>query len=186
MPVFSDTTDNITPKKPIDLIEDLQKQINALSTEIGQLKQKEEQEIEVKFKLLTSTAKIPTQAHKGDLWDVYADEDVLIVGGESKLVSTGIAFQIPKGYQIRLYNRSSGPLKNKLVLSNSIGVIDTNYTDEIKGQFFCISGCHQIHKGDKIMQMELVPILDIEFQQVQELDKTNDRGGGFGSTDKQL
>ena len=136
------------------------------------------------IKLLTSTAKMPTQAHKGDLWDIYADEDILIVDGESKLVSTGIAFQIPEGYQVRLYNRSGNPLKYGIVLSNSVGIVDTAYTGEIKGQFFCIHGCHQIHKGDKIMQMEIVKINDIEFEQVEELSKTDRGAAGFGSTGK--
>lgn len=140
--------------------------------------------IKLGIKLLTPTAKIPTQAHEGDLWDIYADEDVLITDGESKLVSTGIAFDIPEGYQVRLYNRSSGPLKNKLVLSNGIGIIDTGYKSELKGQFFCIHGCYKISKGDKIMQMELVKINKIAFEQVAELDKRNDRCGGFGSTGK--
>ena len=90
-------------------ITQLKEDVFNLKKEIAKLKGNEK--IKLQFKLLTSTAKIPTQAHKGDLWDVYADEDMLILDGESKLVSTGIAFQIPKGYQIRLYNRSSGPLK---------------------------------------------------------------------------
>ena len=179
MPVFSE----LETGTETDNIRNLQKQINYLTERIENL-EKPTKQIKLGIKLLTPTAKVPTRAHQGDLWDIYADEEVLIVGGESKLVSTGIAFQIPKGYQIRLYNRSSGPLKNKLVLSNGTGVIDTGYKNEVKGQFFTIYGCHQIHKGDKIMQMEIVPILDIEFEQVQELDKTNDRGGGFGSTDK--
>lgn len=183
MPVFSDIVTS-TSKKPIDLIEDLQKQINALSTKIEQLKQKEEQEIEVKFKLLTPTAKMPTQEHEGDLYDVYADEDVLIVGGESKLVSTGVAYGIPEGYQLRVYNRSGNPLKYKLVVSNGTGIIDSHYTGEIKGQFFTISGAYEIKKGDKIMQLELVKILKIKFKQVQELPKTDRGSKGFGSSGK--
>lgn len=168
-----------------DQMKQMQKAINYLLEKIENFeKHLEEPKCSLKIKLLTPTAKIPTQAHEGDLWDIYADEDILIVDVESKLVSTGIAFDIPEGYQIRLYNRSSGPLKNKLVLSNSVGIVDTGYKNEIKGQFFCIHGCHQINKGDKIMQMELVKINKISFEQVEELDKANDRGGGFGSTDK--
>ena len=164
------------------LIRNLQKQIDYLKTKIESLDEKGE--IEVKIKLLSPTAKIPTQEHEGDLYDVYADEDVLIVDGESKLVSTGIAFELPKGYQLRVYNRSGNPLKYKLVLSNSVGIIDTGYTGEIKGQFFCIYGCTMIKKGDKIMQLELVKIKDIKFTQVQELTKTDRGENGFGSSGK--
>lgn len=185
MSVHSNDMPDTRQKQPIDLIKDLQKQVNYLSNKMDQFEEHlEEPKKIIKIKLLTPTAKIPTQAHIGDLWDIYADEDILIVDGESKLVSTGLAFDIPEGYQVRLYNRSSGPLKNKLVLSNSVGIVDTGYKSEIKGQFFCINGCHQIKKGDKIMQMELVKINQIAFEQVEELDKSNDRGGGFGSTDK--
>lgn len=138
----------------------------------------------IKIKLLTPTAKIPTQAHEGDLWDIYSDEDVLILDGESKLVSTGIAFEIPQGFQVRLYNRSGNPLKYGIVLSNSVGIVDTAYTGEIKGQFFCIHGCHQIKKGDKIMQMELVKINDIYFEITDTLSKTDRGAKGFGSTGK--
>lgn len=140
--------------------------------------------VKLGIKLLTPTAKIPTQAHFGDLYDIYADEDVMIVDGESKLVSTGIAFDIPEGYQVRLYNRSGNPLKYKLVLANSVGIVDTAYRGELKGQFYCIYGCYQIHKGDKIMQMEVVPIRQIDFIKVDQLSETDRGAAGFGSSGK--
>lgn len=143
----------------------------------------------LKIKLLTPTAKMPTRAHEGDLYDIYADEDKEI-GSEPILVSTGLAFDIPEGYQVRIYNRSSNPLKYGLILGNSVGIIDTHYKDEVKGIFYCVNHKennffktnHLIKKGDKIMQMELVKINDFDIIETQELDKTNDRGGGFGST----
>lgn len=171
----------IMPKTEIDYIKELQKIINYLSTEIDKLKERKQK---LGIKLLTSTAKMPTQAHKGDLWDIYADENMLIVDGESKLVSTGIALEIPDGYQVRLYNRSGNPLKYGIVLSNGIGCVDTKYRGELKGQFFCIKGAYEIKKGDKIMQMELVQTTDIEFKQVQELSETDRGANGFGSTGK--
>lgn len=138
--------------------------------------------MKLKIKRLTPTAKIPTQAHEGDLYDVYSDEDIIIKDNESKLVSTGIALEIPEGYQVRLYNRSGNPLKKGLVLSNSVGIIDTQYTGEIKGQFFCIRGEYTINKGDKILQMELVPIIPIQFEEISELKETDRGSNGFGST----
>lgn len=144
----------------------------------------------LKVKLLTSTAKLPQRAHKGDLYDVFANED-MEVGAVPVLVGTGIALDIPEGYHVKLYNRSSNPLKKGLILANSVGIIDTNYKDELKCIFYCIphaigagevSITHQIKKGDKIAQIEMIPIHDFEIEQVEELDKTNDRGGGFGST----
>jgi dUTP pyrophosphatase len=164
-----------------NIIEQLQEQINYLTKKVEELQHPKKK---LGIKLLTPTAKMPTQAHKGDLWDIYADQDIMIVDGESKLVSTGIAFDIPEGYQVRLYNRSGNPLKYKLVLSNSVGVVDSAYRGEIKGQFFCIHGCYKINKGDKIMQMEIVKINDIEFEQVEDLSKTDRGANGFGSSGK--
>lgn len=182
MPIHSN---DMPDTKPVDVIEDLQKQVNYLSKKIERFEEHlESQKNTIKIKLLTPTAKIPTQAHEGDLWDIYADEDVLIVDGESKLVSTGIAFEIPQGFQVRLYNRSGNPLKYGIVLSNSVGIVDTAYTGEIKGQFFCIKGCHKINKGDKIMQMEIVKINDICFEITDTLSKTDRGEKGFGSTGK--
>lgn len=168
----------------IDEIKELRKVVNYLSKEIDELKAKDEKEVGVDYITVTDTAKMPTQEHTGDLWDVYADEDVLIVDGESKLVSTGIACSIPEGYQLRLYNRSGGPLKCKLVLSNGTGIIDTQYTGIIKGQFFTIDGTYQIKKGDKIMQLELVKLIKVKFRKVNELPKTERGSKGFGSSGK--
>ena len=137
----------------------------------------------LKIKLLTPTAKIPTKAHEGDLYDIYADEDILI-DSIPTLVSTGIALEIPEGYHVKIYNRSSNPLKYGLILSNSVGIIDTHYRGEIKGIFHGQGRCHIIRKGDKIMQMELCPVYDMEFEQVKELTITDRGSDGLGSTGK--
>lgn len=164
-----------------DVIKDLQNQVNYLSNKIEELERPNKQ-VNLGIKLLTPSAKMPTQAHKGDLWDVYADETVLITDEKSTLVSTGIALDIPQGYQVRLYNRSGNPLKYGIVLGNSTGIVDSSYRGELKGQFFCIKGVHQIHKGDRIMQMEVVRVLDIEFEQKENLSQTDRGEQGFGSS----
>ena len=147
--------------------------------------------LNIKIKLLTSTAKMPTRAHLGDLYDIYADEDIEITS-EPKLVSTGIALDIPEGFHVKIYNRSSNPLKYGLILSNSVGIIDTQYRGEIKGIFHCVTHKensffrtnHTIHKGDKIMQMEMSPIYDFDLKQVETLSETERGADGFGSTGK--
>lgn len=145
----------------------------------------------LKIKLLTPTAKIPTQAHKGDIYDVYADEDKLITDIPS-LVSTGISLQIPEGFHVKIYNRSSNPLKFGLILSNSVGIVDSLYTGEIKGIFHCQPHIeneqrtteHIIKKGDKIMQIEVCPVYEINFEKVEELAETERGSKGFGSSGK--
>ena len=166
-----------------DVIKDLQNHdfFDYLSNKIKELERPNKQ-VNLGIKLLTPSAKMPTQAHKGDLWDVYADETVLITDEKSTLVSTGIALDIPQGYQVRLYNRSGNPLKYGIVLGNSTGIVDSSYRGELKGQFFCIEGVHQIHKGDRIMQMEVVRVLDIGFEQKENLSQTDRGEQGFGSS----
>lgn len=174
-----------------------------------------QQKITLKYKKLTPDAKAPTKAHEGDLWDIYANEDIDIIS-TPRLVSTGLAFDIPEGYQLRVYNRSGNALKG-ILLSNGVGVIDTGYKGELKGLFhkavticlhigasmignivdekgnktvdtvFPIYAPHTpytIHKGDKIMQIELVRLNDFALEEVKELSESDRGTGGFGSTGK--
>lgn len=161
--------------------------------------------IKLNFKKLSDTAIIPTQAHKGDCFDLFSDEEITINSFESKIVHTNIAFDIPAGYRIKVFSRSSLPLKKKLIVSNAVGIIDTGYKDgvglichslpitpcdeksEIKNTFMLFDSLLfnnpiEIHKGDKIAQFQLEKIIDFELEEVDELDLSNNRGGGFGST----
>ena len=152
--------------------------------------------LKLKFKKLTDTAIIPTQSHDGDMFDIYSDEDITINSYEAKIIHTNIAFDIPEGYRLKVFSRSSLPLKKQLIVSNAVGIIDTGYKDGIclichtlplnKGFFIkrLINNPIQIHKGDKIAQFQLEKIVDFELEEVEELDMSNDRKGGFGSTDR--
>ena len=134
----------------------------------------------LKFKKLTENAYAPVQAHKGDLWDIRASETVCLTP-YPKFVPTGLAFEIPEGCQLRIYNRSGNALKG-VILANSVGVIDTLYRGEVKGLFYSTYGDYTINRGDKVMQMELVRISDIELEEVAELSETDRGTDGFGST----
>lgn len=145
----------------------------------------------IKVKLLENDSIIPSRAHMGDLWDVYAAEDKEITEIPT-VVSTGLALEIPEGYNIKLYNRSSNPLKNGLILSNGIGVIDTQYRGTLGCIFHCVPHVdkatgnilktHTIHKGDKIAQIELCKLEDFAIDVVDTLSETDRGAGGFGST----
>ena len=81
---------------------------------------------DVKIQKLTETAVIPKYAHNTDACaDIYADETVSLQGGQTALISTGIALAIPEGYVVHVYPRSSIGAKTPLRLSNSVGVIDS-------------------------------------------------------------
>lgn len=156
--------------------------------------------IKLKFKKLTDTAIIPTQSHKGDCFDLYADENIIINSFEAKIIHTNIAFDIPDGYRIKVFSRSSLPLKKKLIVSNAVGIIDTGYKDgvglichSLPYYKYCDENFNpedetlynnpiEIYKGDKIAQFQLEKIIDFELEEVDELDLSNNRGGGFGST----
>ena len=156
----------------------------------------------IKVKKLSENAILPTKSYEKEknCWDLYAAKDVVIHSFESTLVPTDLAFEIPDSYQIHLYNRSSMPLKKGLILSNSVGLIDTSYRGNIQGLFHTLPKMDEnpnnhywnplfdnpviIRKGDKIMQMKLIPILDEELEEVTELSETTRGEGGFGSSDK--
>lgn len=157
--------------------------------------------IKLQIKEVRESATMPTQAHSGDMIDVYAAEDVVVNSFESTIIPLGIAMNIPEGYRIKLFSRSSLPLKKKIVVSNSVGIIDTGYKNELGlichslpcCRSICVSGTDlgidalfnnpvKIYKGDKIAQFQLEKIVDFELEEVKELDMSNDRGGGYGST----
>lgn len=140
---------------------------------------------DVQVQKLTDSARVPTYAHTTDACaDLYADETVILAPGETKLISTGIAIAIPIGYVVHIYPRSSIGAKTPLRLSNSVGVIDSGYRDEIK-IIYTNTGIepYTIEKGSRIAQMsiDLSPIARFEVvENVKEIGE--DRGGGIGST----
>lgn len=110
-----------------------------------------------------------------------------IYPGERLLIPTGIIFDIPTGYSIRLHSRSGLTLKNGLVLANGEGVVDEDYCEET---FIIISNISNtketISHGQRIAQAEIVSVTrfsDFEIIPDAPSNKTA-RNGGFGSTGK--
>lgn len=139
----------------------------------------------VPIQLLTDTAKVPTYAHSMDACaDIYADEDCVVLPGETKLISTGLAFAIPEGWVVHIYPRSSIGVKTSLRLSNSVGVIDSQYRDEVKLIYTNTgSAPFYVHKGDRMAQMALDQSPMARFVEVDDVKAFgDDRKGGFGST----
>lgn len=142
--------------------------------------------IPVKIKLLNENAKVPTYARPSDAGsDVYSAETITIAPGQTYLVSTGIAVAIPAGYMIQLYPRSGLSVKTGLRLANSVGIIDSEYRGEVKVAFTNIgSEPETVNQGDRIAQMIIAETPMINWEVVDELDKTTRGDGGFGSTGK--
>lgn len=157
--------------------------------------------IKLQIKKVRKDAIMPKQAHSGDMVDVYAAEDAVVNSFESTIIPLGIAMNVPEGYRVKVFSRSSLSLKKKLIVSNSVGIIDTGYKNEIGlichslpySEPVCVprtdldgdvlfNNSIEIKKGDKIAQFQLEKIEEFEMEEVKELDMSNDRGGGYGST----
>jgi len=112
------------------------------------------------------------------------NNQIVVQPGDRVMVPTGLIFDIPEGYSVRLHARSGASLKQGLVLANAEGVIDSDYVNEVMVLVYNISQNQiVINAGDRIAQGELVK--DIEYSISESAArpgiKTN-RTGGMGST----
>ncbi len=113
-------------------------------------------------------------------------ESLVIAPGERKLIPTGLAFEIPEGFEVQIRPRSGLSLKTDLLVVNSPGTIDADYRGEVKiilGNFSSSQDAVITH-GDRIAQMVFAPVLQARFEMVDELSSTERGSGGFGSTGK--
>lgn len=126
-------------------------------------------------------AKLPQRAHASDAGaDLFAIETCEIYPGEQKLVDTGVAVKIPRGFAGFIYNRSSQGKKG-ITIPHSVGVIDSDYRGNLKVLLKNIGeDPYEISAGDRIAQLVVQRVELATFR-----DSWNDtqRGtGGFGST----
>ena len=126
---------------------------------------------------------MPTKASdKAGAFDIYMPEDGTAVGN-SQFFRLGFATAIPEGHVGLLLPRSGTGAKHGLELNNTCGVIDSDYRGEWKAALKTKSGIpFSWLAGDRILQFMVVPIAQVELQQVDQLDETNRGTGGFGST----
>lgn len=154
--------------------------------------------LKIKFKKLVPEAKSPSQATAGDSgWDVVAIDDG-VINDEYGYVEyrTGLAVELPEGYEIQIRPRSSIS-KYDLVICNSPGTVDNPYRGEIKVRFKGVArietdriGPHNYFAlipnyykaGDKIAQLIIAPVPKAQWEEVSELNDTARGAGGFGSS----
>mgnify|MGYP003657796003 FL=1 len=147
----------------------------------------------IDIKLLTETSKLPTKSNSADAGlDLYADteEPVSIEPGETKLISTGIAMAIPRGYVGLVWDRSSLGVKG---IHRFAGVIDSGYRGEVK---VCLhnsnlpsrstpeKNTYVVQKDDRIAQLIIQRVENFYVNQVKTLTETDRGEGGFGSSGK--
>ena len=162
--------------------------------------------MEIKVKKLVPEAVLPKYAHIGDAgMDVVATS--MNITNDYIEYGTGLAFEVPKGYVMLIFPRSSNSKKD-LLLCNSVGVLDSTYRGELKFRYKRIvrmidetnDTLSTVNKGianeiefnattwytvgDKIGQIMILPYPEINFNEVEELSETDRGAGGFGSTGK--
>ena len=139
--------------------------------------------LEIKFKKLVKTAKIPTKAHPTD-----AGADLTAVSKEWDeelkcwIYGTGIATEIPEGYVGLIFPRSS-IRKYGLMFRNSIGVIDSHYRGEIMVTYKFFNDVPKIYEvGDEIAQLIILPYPEVSYTEVESLSETDRGENGHGSS----
>ena len=119
--------------------------------------------------------------------DIRANiEEPIVLGSlERALVKTGIKIAIPEGYEVQVRPRSGLALKHGITLANAIGTIDSDYRGEIGVIMINLSkDPYTIQPQERIGQMVLNKVEQMEFEVVASLDETERGEGGFGHTGK--
>ena len=163
--------------------------------------------MEVKIKKLNENAQIPKYADNGCAgMDIVATS--VNITDDYIEYGTGLAFEVPPGYVMLIFPRSSNSNKD-LILSNSVGVLDSSYRGELRFRYkrhyritdidtagvanyvpyncsdsFAWSSNKIYAVGDRIGQIIILPYPQITFKEVAELSETERGTGGFGSTGK--
>ena len=145
--------------------------------------------LKVNFKKLDKNAHAPTYGSEfaagADLYALTGGETVRFKPGETKIIHTGIAVEIPEGYAGLVYARSGIATKRGLAPANKVGVIDSDYRGEVMVSLHNHSNEEQeIADGERIAQLVIAPFLAAEFTECDELTDTQRGEGGFGSTGK--
>jgi dUTP pyrophosphatase len=126
---------------------------------------------------------LPSYAHPGDAGlDLRAREDGEVrPGGGRLLMPTGVSIAIPIGFAGFVLPRSGNALHHGLTVANAPGLIDSAYRGEIKVILLNTNphDTFHVHRGDRIAQLVLQRVEEVEWQVVDSLDG-DDRGGGFG------
>ena len=142
----------------------------------------------IKVKKLKPGTKVPTY---GTVYsagaDLYAvlDEPVIIAPNETKVISTGVAFEIPVGLVGLVFARSGLSCKQDLAPANKVGVIDSDYRGAVKIILINLgSEDFVVNNGDRIAQAVIAPVTQGLFSVATELSSTSRGEGGFGSTGK--
>ena len=140
----------------------------------------------VPIKQLNEHATLPTYGSEYAAGaDLYAciTESVTFTPGETKLIPTGLAMEIPAGYAGLIYARSGLASKKGLAPANKVGVIDADYRGEVMVALHNHSKASvTIDPQERIAQLVITPYLTAHFEETSKLSETVRGASGFGST----
>lgn len=141
--------------------------------------------VQLKVQRLDKDLPLPAYAYPGDAGlDLVAAEYVSILPGERAVIATGLALAIPEGYAGFVQPRSGLALKQGLTIVNTPGLIDSHYRGEIKIIAYNTDKLNTItiKRGERIAQLVIQAVPQVEIVECDELDETERSTGGFGSS----
>lgn len=140
--------------------------------------------MKIKIQRMNPEATLPKYAHPGDVGlDLCSLEDYLLNPGERRIFFLGFALEFPIGHAAIVKDKSSLP-KNAGIHSMG-GVFDAGYRGEYNVNLINLGGeAYQIHKGDKLAQLVIFPVVIAELEESAGLSATSRGHGRFGSTGK--
>ena len=138
----------------------------------------------IKVKKLSPSAILPVYAHEGDAgMDVFAITEKDVAPGDTVLIGTGIALEIPNGYEVQVRPRSGLALKHSVTVLNTPGTIDSGYRGEI-GVILINHGktIFHVNQGMKIAQLVVAKYEKVCLIESDSLSETQRQTNGFGSS----
>ncbi len=144
--------------------------------------------LRVKIKRLNESVELPKYAKPGDAgFDLVTAEDTIIWPGETKIVPTGLAFEISPGYELQVRPRSGMTRNTKLRVV--LGTVDSGYRGEIgvlvdnnERPLGANIKAYVIERGTRIAQGVIAPVETAHFVEMDELAESQRGVNGFGST----
>src|SRR4029078_8606287 len=141
--------------------------------------------MQIRIRRLDATVPLPTYATAESAgFDLSASAEVTVAPRQIALIPTGLVIEVPPGYFLGIFARSSTPLKRGLMVANGVGVIDPDYagpSDEIMIQVLNFTDADaQGRSGDRLAQGIVLPSPRVTWYEVEAIGKA--ARGGFGST----
>ncbi len=140
----------------------------------------------IKIKKLSNEVSIPkyeTPGSSGMDLSACIEQDVIINPGDKAIIPTGFSLSIPEGYEVQIRPRSGLAAKKGITVLNTPGTVDSDYRGEIKVILINFDkNKFTVKNGERIAQMVVCPVEQVDMEEVEELSETGRGTGGFGST----